>query len=176
MFQREDSGRGMKESPGGFVFGVEGWSPGEPKPTSITFFLDGSAMVADQHGYPIKGAIIDGKEFWFATTPPAGDQDKEYLMPYEPRSIKVRGRDVQLATHVEVIKALALERVNWTSLAWAGTPQLPYEELKKVERLHTASIDELRRIPDATLRKDALRVRREWEAARRKEIEAIEAE
>ena len=51
---------GEFRSPGGFVFGVAGWTWGEQRPTSITFFLDGSAMVCDQHGRPIKGVTNNG--------------------------------------------------------------------------------------------------------------------
>ena len=60
-------------SPGGFVFGVSGWTWGEPRPKSITFFLDNTAKVSDQHGRPIKGTVVDNKEVRFAAGPPSND-------------------------------------------------------------------------------------------------------
>lgn len=38
------------KSPGGFVFGIQGYSYGEVRPTSVTFFMDGTARVCDHHG------------------------------------------------------------------------------------------------------------------------------
>lgn len=165
--QANDSMNGI--SPGGFEFGIQGWSPGEPRPTTITFFLDGSAMVCDQHGYPIKGAVNNGVEVYFAVNPPAINRDAP--IPYEPRYITVDKKRVKLGTHLQVIKALEEERIDWTKLTYAGTPQLPYEELKKVPNLRMAEEDELRRIPDVALRKDALRLmnEREEELAKRYE-------
>lgn len=34
----------------GFVFGVQGFAYGEVRPTSVTFFLDGTARVCDHRG------------------------------------------------------------------------------------------------------------------------------
>ncbi len=149
-------------SPGGFVFGVQGWSWGEPRPKSITFFLDGTAKVSDQHGRPIKGCVVDNKEVRFASGPPSPDD--------APDARK------GLATHAQVIAALALERVDWKTLTWAGWPQLPYAELKTLISLPPTPIEELRKIRDSSLRKDALRARREVDEERAKEMQAIEEE
>src|SRR5271154_6184694 len=95
-------------SPGGFAFGVTGWSWGEQRPRSITFFLDGTAKVCDQHGRPIKGTTKDNKEVFFATSAPDGimvtdGNTPPYKIRY--REIMEGGRLVQkepLATHEEV--------------------------------------------------------------------------
>ena len=175
----QSSMTGELESPGGFTFGIQGWTWGEQRPVSITFFLDGSAMVCDQYGRSIRGTVNDGKEVWFALTPPEGMMVTEGQAP----PYKVRHREVfeggklvkkqPLATHMQVIEALAAERIDWTRLTWAGPPQLSYEQLKKIPNLPTISISELRRIPDEALRKDALRVRREVESSQQKEMEAL---
>lgn len=149
-------------SPGGFVFGVQGWNWGEPRPKSITFFLDGTAKVSDQHGRRIKGTTVDNKAVLFADGPPTIDD-----MP---------GARAHLATHEQVIAALALERVDWKTLSWAGWPQLPYIQLKALPDLPPTPLDELRKIKDASLRKDALKIRREADAARMEEMAAIENE
>lgn len=89
------------QSPGGFVFGVQGWTWGEQRPTSITFFLDGTVKVSDQHGRPIRGVVTkDGRAVYFAK-----------------------------CTHAQAVAALTEERVDWTALACSGWPQLPYEQL-----------------------------------------------
>ena len=166
---------GEFKSPGGFVFGVQGWTWGEQRPTSITFFLDGSAMVCDQHGRPIKGTVNDGKEVWFATSPPPGMMVTSGIAPPYPkrqREVMEGGVIVKrqpLATHAEVIAALARERIDWATLTSAGVPQLSYDELKKLN-LPMASIEELRRIPDPELRKVTLRVRREQLADQEKDM------
>jgi hypothetical protein len=175
MLQRESGATGMKPSPGGFVFGVEGYFPPPPVPTTITFFLDGSAMVCDQMGHPVRGSLIDGKTVLFAMTAPSAELQESFL-PMKRRTIIVDRREVPLATHVEVVAALTKEGVDWTKLTWAGMPQLPYEQLCELPGLQTASIEQLRKIPDAALRKDALRFRREQDEARRKEIEAVQSE
>ena len=178
----QDNLAGQFTSPGGFVFGVAGWSWGEQRPTSITFFLDGSAMVCDQHGRPIRGVANDGKEVWFATSPPEGMMvTSGAAPPYSKRFREVLegGKLVKktpLATHAEVISALASERIDWTKLVCAGTPQLPYEQLKKLLDLPYISTAEIRRIPDEGLRRDALRIRREADAAHEKEMIASQEE
>jgi hypothetical protein len=161
-------GSGGLVSPGGFEFGVQGWNWGEARPVSITFFLDGSAMVCDQHGRPIKGTMVDGKEVWFATTPPKAERDNS--LPYEKRFIDHNKRKLPLGTHAEVITALVDERIDWTKLSVAGTPQLPYDQLKKIPNLPPISEEELRRIPDLQLRKDVIKLRRELNATRTKEL------
>ncbi len=166
---------GQLKSPGGFVFGIQGWTWGEQRPTTITFFLDGSAMVCDQHGRPIKGTVTDGKEVWFAMSPPEGVMVTSGVAPPYPkryREVMEGGALVKkspLATHAEVIASLARERIDWATLISAGVPQLSYEELKKLN-LPMASIEELRRIPDPELRKVTLRVRREQLAESEKDL------
>lgn len=138
---------GQFESPGGFAFGVQGWAWGPQRPSSITFLLNGTAKVSDQHGRPIKGTIRDNRPIYF---------DK--------------------CTHMQVIAELALERVDWMQLNCAGWPQIPYDKLKELDELPPTPIEELRKIVDTDLRKDALRIRREVDAAREKEMSAIEEE
>lgn len=202
-FESDQFHTGLVVSPGNFEFGVQGWSPGQPIPKSITFFLDGSAMICDQHGRPIKCSVIGDKEVRFADSPPEGNHDG--LVPPRP----------QFATHAQVIAALTSEGINWLSyqvrwtpksggsrvkhgltleaavktqstlvsdgnanvivareIACAGWPQLPYSELKKlplsvlppssVDRSsHESYMEDLRKIPDPSLRVDAMRFRKE---------------
>lgn len=181
-FESLSGGGSSMMSPGGFEFGVQGWIWGEPNPKSITFFLDGSVMVCDQHGRPIKGVVSEsGEALYFATTPPPATTDNS--MPYEKRfhvdNMDRNGKHVQkypLATHVQVVAALVLERIDWMKLNRAGTPQLPYDELKKVPNLPLLSDEEVRRIPDRSLRSDLMKLRREQAEIRSKELEAAEAE
>jgi hypothetical protein len=133
----------MMESPGGFIFGVQGWDWGVQQPKSITFFLDGTAGVYDQHGRPIRGAIRDGKEVLFAKS-----------------------------THVEILATLEAERIDWKNLSMAGWPQIPYDELIELSQLPPTPIEELRKIKDRKLRKDAIRARREAD----EKVETLEAE
>ena len=137
------------QSPGGFVFGVQGFDWGEQRPKSITFMLDGTAKVCDQHGRPIKGSVGEnGTPVFFAT-----------------------------ATHAQTIAALDADRIDWRKLSCAGWPQLPYIQLKSMgENLPPTPIDELRKIKDAALRKDALRIRREVDEARNKELQLTSEE
>ena len=195
-------------SPGGFEFGIQGWSYGQPVPKSITFFLDGSAMVCDQYGRHIRRAVTpSGTEVHFADSPPDASREGNVV----PRP--------QFATHVQVLQALAEERIDWLAyevryrakngailtrggltmadaaklqvkllqegnsqvmldpaIVSAGWPQLPYDELKKLPELPPTPLEELRKIPDPALRKDAMRIKREWESAREKEFAASEAE
>lgn len=137
-------------SPGGFVFGVQGWTWGDPKPTCITFFIDGTTRVCDQHGRPIRGSVLDGKEVLFN------------------------------GPHADVVAALAKERVDWRTLTCAGWPQLPYEQLKEAYKdtseLPPTPIDELKKIRDPELRRAALRLRREADEAAAKELQAADVE
>lgn len=146
MTGRENT-TGDFQSPGGFVFGVSGWTWGEQRPKSITFFLDGTAKVHDQHGRPVKGTVKDGKPVYF---------DK--------------------CSHAQVIAALADERLDWQTLSHAGWPQIPYEELKKLKELPPTPEDELKKIADPNLRRDALRAKREAAAEQEKQYQAIEDE
>jgi hypothetical protein len=158
----ESQRSGEFQSPGGFVFGVQGWTWGEPQPKSITFFLDNTAKVCDQHGRPIKGTMVDNKEVRFAAGPPSNTDPP--------------GSRVSLATHVQVIAALAAERVDWQTLVCTGWPQLPYAELKGLSELPPTPVAELRKISDPQLRKDALRIRREVDGDRAKELATLEEE
>lgn len=192
-------------SPGGFHFGLQGWSWGEPIPKSITFFLDGSAMVCDQHGRPIRTVLSDdGRVLRFADGPPAADREGRVV----PRP--------QFATHQEVVAALTAEHIDWLSytvkyklgdgsvksrsgltkeaadklfnqlmkenfgnaqpvvdrtIACSGWPQLPYDELKKLPELPPTPDEELRKICDHQLRRDARRIRSETDSARAKETQ-----
>ena len=151
------------DSPGGFVFGPQGWSWGEPRPKTITFFLDGTAKVSDQHGRAIRGVVgLDNKPIMFAPGPPANDDT--------PDSRK------QYANHQQVIAALEAERCDWKTLVSAGWPQIPYAELKKLKALPPTPLKELKKIQDTQLRKDALRARREADEARQKEMQAVDDE
>ena len=153
---------GQYTSPGGFVFGVQGWTWGEQRPSSITFMLDGTAKVSDQHGRPIKGVVKDGKPVYF---------DK--------------------CTHAQVVAALVEERIDWTKLRFAGWPQLPYDELMKLPQMppwpfnpeHTAMTTTgakctciMCSVRDPQIRKDALRLRHEQDQQREREMSAAMAE
>lgn len=164
-------GVGSIVSPAGFVFGVQGWNWAEQRFRSITFFFgcgndccnkqgvcphDGRAIVSDQYGRPIKGVVLDGRQ---------------------------EGVFFDKCTHAQVIEALANERCDWTKLPCAGWPQLPYERLKELhpnllppmpdtQAEHEAFINQLRRIRNPQLRKDALRLRREMWDERAKELRA----
>lgn len=148
------------------MFGVQGWTWGDPKPTSITFFLDGTCKVSDQHGRPIKGTFVDNKEVRFADSAPIADHSGDVI----PRT--------QFATHEQVIAALVVERVDWHKLTSAGWPQLKYEALRELPpgRVPRTPIEELKKIRDPQLRKDALRFRREMDEERAKESAALDSE
>lgn len=214
-FESQGESSFMGKSPGGFEFGIQGFSWGQPKPTSITFFLDNTAMVCDQYGRKICRAVIGDKEVRFADSPPDASRDGSIV----PRP--------QFATHVQVIEALAAEKINWLAyqvqyvdragqskarsnltpeeaskmqekllsegnrnvviireIVSAGWPQLPYDRpkegpqfcLKDLPELPPTPIEELRKITNASLRKDALRIRREADGARDKELQAAETE
>lgn len=148
---------GEVRSPGGFVFGVQGWVWGDQQPRSITFFLDGTAKVSDHHGRPIKGVqTADGHTVLFATSAPQADD-----MP---------DARIKFASHAQVIAALVAERIDWTKLTWSGWPQLPYDLLKKLDKLPPTPAEELLKIRDKGMRKDALRMRKEWDDARAVEL------
>ncbi len=98
------------------------------------------------------------KELYFAQTSPSADD--------RPGSRK------NLATHVQVIEALAAEKIDWQQLTYAGFPQVPYSELKKIKQLPPTPIDELLKIVNPALRRDAIRIRKELNDAIDKEREA----
>ncbi len=207
-FEGQSNNSGEFVSPGGFAFGLQGWTWGEPRPQSITFFLDNTAMVCDQHGRPVRTVITDdGRVLRFADTPPDGSKEGDVT----PRP--------QFATHAQVIEALTAERIDWLSyvvryrasdntmktrtgltkdqaeqlcnklakegigqimssrsITCAGWPQLAYDELKKLPELPPTPMEELRKIRDPLLRKDALRIRREVDEGRLKEMMVAETE
>lgn len=95
-------------SPGGFTLGDDGrcfgsdyrYAPSVPK--SITFYLDNTAMVADQYGRPMRGVITaEGKTVLFADRPPDGDREGVVI----PRS--------QFSPHAQVVAALTAEGFDW---------------------------------------------------------------
>lgn len=145
---------GEFKSPGGFVFGVQGWTWGEQRPSSITFFVNGTCRVSDQHGRPIKGTVRDNKPLYF---------DK--------------------CNHAQVVAALAEERVDWRNLVCAGWPQLPYAQLKAMGTLPPWPFAEQHVgdgkctcvrccIPNDSLRKDSIKAWREATEAQAKEMAA----
>ncbi len=151
------SGPSSAESPGGFVFGPQGWTWGQPIPKTITFFLDGTAKVSDQFGRPIKGVVgQNNRAILFAPSPPGNDDHPDARREY--------------ANHQQTIAALEHEKVDWKKLTWAGFPQIPYEELKKLPALPPTPIKELRKIKDSKLRADAIKARREADEARYREL------
>ncbi len=104
----------------------------------------------------------------FAPHPP--DEDKKKANPKDY---------ARLGTHVQVLAAIAAERVDWVTLTWAGWPQLPYAQLKQLhdaERLPQTPLEELRKIKDKALRQDALKMRREADADRVREMQEVEME
>ena len=129
------------------LVGVQGWTWGEQRPTSITFFLDGTAKVSDQHGRPIPGVVKDSRAIYFAK-----------------------------CKHAQVVELLAEERVDWQSLVCAGWPQLPYDKLKEMKVVPPTPLDDLRKIKDEALRRDALRFRREYDEKQVKEMQTSESE
>jgi hypothetical protein len=157
----------------------------QPVVTSVTFFLDGTAMVSDQYGRPIRGLVLDdGRVVLFAPTPPEANME---------RTIAARP---QYATHAQVVAALALDlRIDLIGemnaagvpchhckgtgkasgdrrcaacggagrkrvIVCAGWPQLPAEALAKIARLPPTPESDLRQIPDRKLREAALAARR----------------
>ncbi len=62
------------------------------------------------------------------------------------------------------------------AIVCAGWPQLPYEMMKTLPELPPTPIEELRKIVDPQLRKDALRIKREFDEVRTKELQAVEDE
>ncbi len=160
-FYAHNSRNGLTTSPGGFEFGVQGFVWSDPKPMGITFFLDGTAVVRDQYGRPVRGAMLaDGTKLEFATTAPE--------LPDGRPAAQLK----RLATHAQVIAAITEERIDWQKLDLAGWPQLPYDQLKQVRELPPTPTEELGKIKHKQLRKDALRARREFDEVRMREMAA----
>lgn len=149
---------------------------------------------------------LDGAEVHFADTPPAANTegvvvprpqyadhaqviaalaaDRFNWLDYEVRyrdrggnkvrpgltleaANKLRDRLIKDGTHVDGV---------FRSITCAGWPQLPYDELLELDELPPTPIEELKKIPNAQLRKDALRIRREKNEAMAKELQAAEVE
>lgn len=176
---RNTNGSGL--SPGGFEFGVQGWNWAEPRLTSITFFLDGTAKVSDQYGRPIKGTIIEGgKAVLFAQKAPLDPgqtptRENCRACRRHPSHVTCEECRKGLATHAQIIAALTAERIDWQRLDCAGFPQLPAAELAKLS-LPPTSLEELRKIADPQLRKDALAARRRVDGERAKELVGDESD
>lgn len=159
------SGPSSAESPGGFVFGPQGWHWGQQRVKGITFFLDNTAKVTDQWGRPIPGVVDTdtNKITVFAKDAP---QDPRGVM----NQALVEERK-KCATHAQVIAALEKEKVDWQSLQIAGFPQLPYEQLKKLKNFPTTPLRDLKRIKDRELRSAAMRARIEEDERKRRELD-----
>lgn len=160
-------------SPSGHIFGVQGFTYGVAVPKCITFFLDNTAKVCDQHGRPMRGTMVDNKKVEFAQGPPQAD-DKP-------------GARSHLATHKQVIAALLYEKVDWQTLEMAGWPQLTYDELKEMKKFpawpfdSTHSVREQRQcyclfccIKDKGAREAALRYKLDQDRVIQQQIEAAE--
>lgn len=105
-------------------------------------------------------------------------------MAYEVRHLTVNGpklkgnltleqaQELQIKMIKEGAKQVSMER----SVACAGWPQLPYEELKKLPEVPPTPIEELQKIKDPKLRKDALKFRAEATAAVEMELQEAAAE
>ena len=102
--------------------------------------------------------------------------------------VRYRARDGSNRVHanltlteaVKLQERLLQEGNNLTSLGrtivCAGWPQLPYDDLKKLPELPPTPREELEKIRDPKIRKDALRVKAEVMAAREKELAAMREE
>jgi hypothetical protein len=150
---------------------------GEARPVTITFFLDNTAMVADQYGRPIRGTIVNNKEVFFAMEAPQSDDTPTTR--------------AKLATHAQTIAALTAERVDWTKLTWAGWPQISYDELKALPTVPSWSFSSEHRaasnsvgpcgcvvcsIRDPKIRRDAMRFKQEMDNLLTKQMDEINAE
>lgn len=195
MFESQGERSFRTLSPGGFEFGAQGWTWGDPIPKSITFFLDNTAAVCDQYGRYVRAARMEnGAEVLFADKPPDASQDGRVVgrphfathkqvietlksegvdwLAYEVRQltsngVKVKGRltraqaqEMQTKLIREGAKEVKMDR----SVSCAGWPQLTYEELKKLPEVPMTPAEELRKIADPKLRKDAIRLRQEADA------------
>lgn len=62
------------------------------------------------------------------------------------------------------------------TIASAGWPQLPYDDLKRLPELPPTPLEELKKIRDVALRRDAMRIRREADEAMQAEMISAEEE
>ncbi len=144
---------GEVRSPGGHVFGLQGFQFADPIVCALTFYLDNTCEVHDQYGRPVRGVITkDNKTVLFAPDPPNADRGNDaYRGPHK------------YATHMETVIALEGENIDWRKLPFAGTPQLDLERLQSIkDRLpEGVPIEQLHKIKSPELRAAALRVRLE---------------
>ena len=181
---------GMQESPGGFMFGVQGWDWGPQRPSAVTFFLNGTAKVSDQHGRPIKGVVNPETQVATLFDQCTHAQTVAALMG---ERVDVIGEMNAVGTPCNTCKGKRqVQGGKWCPachhkasaestglrpcLIVSGWPQLPYKELQRLKTLPQTPIEELRKIKNAELRKDALRIRREHDEAREKELVNAEQE
>lgn len=191
---------GQFTSPGGdFVFGVSGWDWGQQRPTSITFFtgcgLDcctkteglacphqGFAKVCDQHGRPIKGTVSEeGTVVLFNKCSHA-----QTIAALQAEGIDVLAAINDAGGQCLRCKGTKMFNNKWCPVCYhkasgtstglkpmvtcTGWPQLPYDKLKKLKNLPMTPIEELVKIHDQELRRDALKMRKEMEAEHQKAL------
>ena len=77
-------------------------------------------------------------------------------------------RERQIKNGIELIQILR-------AVTSSGWPQLTYDELKKLPELPPTPIEELQKIRDPQLRKDALRIRGEMDAIRERELAGLKS-
>jgi hypothetical protein len=174
---------GEFESPKGFVFGIQGFKYSDPIVRTVTWFIDNTALVADQYGRCIKGILTkDAHEILFAPSAPDATMPSGAGIDL-PKSPFHAGRrppppEKRYATHLEVYDALIAEGVDIRKLSVCGWPQLPYDLLVELkDLLPPVPIEQLHTIKAPELRKDALRMRLEMDTRRdeqraREEMEA----
>lgn len=123
------------KSPGGFVFGIQGWEYGEVRPKSITFFVDGTTRVCDHRGNAISefsgshvdvtaklGEVgIDWEKLDWAGWPqlPYNDLKELLCVPETPldelvkiKDRKLRADAVRLRKEIDAILAAEMEETE----------------------------------------------------------------
>jgi hypothetical protein len=176
---------GEYTSPGGFVFGVQGWTWGDQRAESITFLINGTARICDQHGRLFKvlqrqdGTVLDLGQMTHVQIIEVLAEERinlvEEMNKHGKPCPRCKGtklesggsRPCQACYHKNSNTSTGLARC----LTVAGWPQVPYDMLKKIVNLPPTPIEELRKIRDPQLRKDALRMRREVDAAKAEEMQ-----
>jgi hypothetical protein len=151
---------------------------------AVTFFLNGSAKVSDQHGRPIKGFVSkEGNPIYFDRC-----THQQVVEGLAGEGIDVIAEMNKTGTPCKVCKGNRTANNKWcqacyhkdsgestglsSTLKCAGWPQLRYDMLKKIKELPPTPIEELRKIKDPDLRKDALKIRRELDESRDKELQS----
>lgn len=178
-------------SPGGNVFGIQGWSWGEQRPTHITFLTNGTCRVIDQHGRLIRGVVLgDGVPIYFDRASHA--QVVKALLDDQTLRIDVIHEMNETGQPCQRCKGTGLSGERPCNECWhkptgrctgikktitcVGWPQLPYEQLKLLNELPPTPITELYKIKNTPMRKDALRIRREVDKAKAAEQQGIDEE